>query len=409
VARKKTSEHIEKVNLIGKQNSQMSLFEEQEKKIEKGDLLEYRIKRLFFAMGYFSKIGILVTTSQDDNSDPITDLDVYGIYLHKNFSKKTIWADCKSGNAQPLARIPWIAGIREMAHVDQALFVKKGIRLTTKKFASNYGIQILDLDNIEKLENDYSIEKNDWRGSWNPQVQQEQSRILTKIMVPENTFYKRLGKFMSTDYWTLDKYTKIKKIITALKELSSRIQYPMEQREINSLKWSIFQMINLFMLATLEICNEVYYLSNEDRKIMIFEGLATGTIPSNKVDEIVKATNGIIDAVYNQFNANSSQRKNNLQFKMNPPDYADAYIDFIERIIDKPLEYFDVLRFMDFTFMEYDLNMKEYNKDELSKLFGACDKLISSEKTIIHFICYVTRIPKDIFMLLNVKAADSPQ
>lgn len=407
MAKKKTNEQIETENLLVDQNSQMTLFVEKEKKLDKGDLLEYRIKRLFFAMGYFSKIGVLVTTSQDDNSDPITDLDVYGIYLHKNFSKKTIWADCKSGSAQPLARIPWIAGIREMAHIDQALFVKKGIRLNTKKYASKFGIQILDLDNIEKLENDYSIKSNDWRGSWNPQVQQEQSRILTKIMVPENSFYKRLGKFMSTDYWTQDKYTKIKKIITALKELSSRIHYPMEQKEINSLKWSIFQLINLFMLATLEICNDIYYLSNEDRKNIIYDGLTTGTIPLNKVDEIVKATNGIIDAVYNQFNANPSQRQNNLQFKMNPPDYSNAYIDFIERIIDKPLEYFDILRFMDFTFMEYDLNMKAYNKIELNNLFGECNKLINSEKTIIHFMCYATRIPKDIFMLLNFQVDDN--
>ena len=102
------------------------------KNVSKGELLEYQIKRLFFFMGYFSKTNIIIQTSSDEPYDIVTDLDVYGIYVHYDFSLKTIWADCKSGAAQEINRVAWLMGIKEMIDVDDILFVKKGTKISTK-------------------------------------------------------------------------------------------------------------------------------------------------------------------------------------------------------------------------------------------------------------------------------------
>lgn len=83
-----------KKNLNNDEN-QMSFAEKKEttqvdnKQIRnKGELLEYQIKRLFFFMGYFCKNNIIIQTSTDEPYDIVTDLDVYGIYIHTDFSKK---------------------------------------------------------------------------------------------------------------------------------------------------------------------------------------------------------------------------------------------------------------------------------------------------------------------------------
>lgn len=101
----------------------------------KGDMLEYRLKRLIFAMGYIPKKGVIIKTEPNEKADIITDLDVYGVYFHKNFTSKTIWADCKSGKDKPLERLSWIMGIRESIDVDDVMYVKRGVRLSTSQFA----------------------------------------------------------------------------------------------------------------------------------------------------------------------------------------------------------------------------------------------------------------------------------
>ena len=43
------------------------------KNVNKGELLEYQIKRLFFFMGYFPKTNIIIQTSSDEPYDTVTD------------------------------------------------------------------------------------------------------------------------------------------------------------------------------------------------------------------------------------------------------------------------------------------------------------------------------------------------
>lgn len=73
----------------------------------------------------------------------------------------------------------------------------------------------------------------------------------------------------------------------------------------------------------------------------------------------------------------------------------------IFRIIEQPLCYFDILRFLDFTLLEYDLNNEQYNEEELEAIFNNTAELLKSAKTFLHFVCHITNIPKEIFVLLN--------
>lgn len=397
--------------ITGKKNhstNQMSIFDEknqsykkQVKKISKGELLEYRLKRLIFSMGYYPKIGVLLKTSQEEISDMITDLDVYGFYVHKNFSSKTIWADCKSGQAKALERISWIIGVKQLAKIDEVIFVKKGVRSNTREFARKSGVQILDLEILDKLEKDFCIDPSDWSGSWNPKTQMNQLVTFQKINIPNGDRFKKIGNFIASGYWTFDEYSKIKKCITALRQLAEIEQFPLAPDQKTSINWAIFELINLFLLATLNISRELYYFADKDKKETIINGLISGEISPKMREGIVEATYKIAHSIILQQIPNYDKKIQIPNIGLNPPKYSEAYIDLVLRITNNPLKYFDILRFLDFVFMEFDLQSKEIDFSILQKIFPNCDDLIISAKTIIHFICNITGLRKELFKILK--------
>ncbi len=372
------------------------------KNVNKGELLEYQIKRLFFFMGYFPKTNIIIQTSSDEPYDTVTDLDVYGIYIHSDFSKKTIWSDCKSGAAQEINRVAWLTGIKEMIEVDDILFVKKGTKLSTKLFANAKNIQIVDLSIIEDMEKRYGIKSNDWRGSWNPQIQNENINTFKNISAPNNLIYKRIFKFINTHYWAIeDNFTKCKKTITALRDLASLAELPLVLKEKRAIRWAVYQLSSMLMLPMLQICRQVQYFTNEDKIDIIILGLIYGSNSKSKIDDILKVTNNIARKTLYKYCGGENKLIDLPEIKLSQPEYTEAFVNMIFRIIEQPLSYFDILRFLDFALSQYDLENQQYDIKELSEIFNNTDDLLKSTKTFLHFICHITNMPKEVFVLLN--------
>ncbi|PDZ66511.1 hypothetical protein [Bacillus thuringiensis] len=369
--------------------------------IPKGTLLEYRVKRLMFYMGYYPKVNIDIRTSYEEPSDIITDLDVYGIYIHKDFTLKTLWADCKSGGVKIHDRISWIKGIMNAIQINDVLFIAGGVRTSVKQYARTSGIQILDLSVLDKLEHDYEIKKDDWRGSWNPSTQYNMITTLSKIAIPTNEIYKKIVKFISSDYWVLDNFSKFKKAITALRELSTVSQFPLNEGEMNSVKWAVYELVNLVLLAVLNISKELYYFTDAEKKETILDGLTSGEVSNQKRKEIFdaafKVAYGMVKSQVPEFSPPVQMPVINL----NPPGYSEAFYDLILRVTNNPFNYYDLLRFLDLLFMEYDLQSKKIDSVVMKEMFPDYEKLIIGAKTVLHFICNTTNIPREYFQLIN--------
>lgn len=372
------------------------------KTVNRGVLLEYRIQRLLFHMGYFSKVGIELRTSQEIDSEIITDLDVYGVYIHKDFRYKTVWADCKSGRARPLERISWLKGIKETNEIDDIFFVKGGVKSTIKNFARKLDIQILDTSLLDRLERNFSIVQDDWSGSWNPEIQLNKLKNFSKLTVPSNDIYKRISKFISTDYWSMDKYTKIKKCITAFRELANVPLEGLTKEQVITIKWGIYELTTLFVLSLLNIIRELYYFSDYERRNSLRDGLVSGEISIKKRTELVTASYHLafelMRAQNPEFIPPASFTK---MVSISPPSYFEELDDLLARIINNPLGYFDILRILDYMLMEYDLQEKEYDFDRLNNMFGDLEDKTKGIKTILHFICQITGIPKSYFKIIS--------
>ncbi|EPR12046.1 hypothetical protein [Ruminiclostridium papyrosolvens] len=369
--------------------------------VSSGSLLEYRIKRLLFAMGYYSKVGILIKTTQDDLADTITDLDVFGTYIHKDFTSRTIWADCKSGQARPLERISWIKGVMNTINVDSVIFVKGGVRNSTKQYARKSGIQVLDLQSIEKLESDYAIKPNDWRGSWNPNTQGNKLILFQKLNAPSNEPFRKIADFIGCDYWTYDNYTRIKKTLTAIRQLAQVTDISFTKEQTTNLKWAIYELVSLFVHALLNICKELYYFPDEEKKSTVYDGLISSEISAKKREEIIEAVFKTAYSIVQKQIPDFKPPEQNPKFNLNPPSYFEAFYDLVLRITNNPLGYYDILRFFDFVLMEYDLQEKKIIDSELLKIFNNCDDIITGTKTILHFLCQITGINRGYFQIIS--------
>lgn len=367
------------------------------KSVTKGILLEYRIQRLFFAMGYYSKTGIIVKTNQDLNSDVITDLDVYGTYVHKNFTAKRIWADCKSGKAKPLERISWLKGVRATIKIDDIVFVKSGVRTATKQFAHKSGIMVLDEAILTKLETDYEVDTNDWSGPWNPSSQQDMIKRLREIDRARNGICARTGNYISSAYWCLDEYARIKKCMTAIGQLSEFEQVCQSEPDKKTIKWAILQLIPMFVLATLNICRDLYFLSDTEKKESIKTNLISSEIPINRRAEIVNATYRIAMGIIQQQYPAAQLPQLDSSLGFTPPPYFDKYYDLILRITGRPNQYFDVLRLLDYSLQEYVLNDTPMDVDALQRRIPAFSEARIGVKTILHFIIDTCKVPQSFF------------
>ncbi|MCP3746730.1 hypothetical protein [Paenibacillus sp. A3M_27_13] len=369
--------------------------------VNAGYQLEYRIKRLAFFMGYFPRVGVELRTAYDNESDVITDLDVYGTYVHKDFTRKTLWADCKSGKVEVHKRLSWIKGILTEAEISNVIFVAPRVRTAVKEFARKSDIQILDLSLISKLENQFGIKDKDWRGSWNPKTQFNKINKLTQIKAPQEEANRKIAKFISSDYWVNDNYSKVKKSITALRDLSLLCELALGEEEKATVKWAVFELVSLFTLAVFDIAREIYYFHDTEKRDTIHAGLTSSDMSNKRRSEVfdtaVRVAYSFVKGQYPDLILPDKFPN----FNLTPPGYFESFYDLLLRITNNPLGYYDVLRFFDFVLMEYDLQGKIIDEKELRSLFNNYDDVIMGAQTILHFLCRVTNLPQSLFQLIK--------
>jgi hypothetical protein len=162
-------------------------------------------------------------------------------------------------------------------------------------------------------------------------------------------------------------------------------------------------MTTLFTLAAFNICREVYYLSDNDKKVIIEEGMISGEISAKKRAEIVDATYKMAIGLVKQQIPDFQPVQLDTGINIMAPEYNDKFIDLVSRITNNPLGYFDVLRALDFILMEYDLNEKPIDEDEVKKLFDNFNQIKGGIKTILHFVCDVSGIPTSFFRIIAKK------
>lgn len=128
-----------------------------------GEVYEYRVARLFFALGFFVRRGRDILTV--NALDKATDLDVLAIRYSVPFRREIQIAECKDAvNAGPLDRIFWLNGVKQFVSADRATLVRRGTRWNIKDFAKGAGVEILDFPRLAEMEASLGIKDGDAPG-----------------------------------------------------------------------------------------------------------------------------------------------------------------------------------------------------------------------------------------------------
>lgn len=369
--------------------------------IPDGTILEFRLRRLLFYMGYLPKGNIQIRTSQDTDGLEVTDLDAFGVYIQKDFNSKNIWVDCKSGKIKANERITWIKGVLKTFEIDEVLFVAPNVRTEIKKHAKNSNIQITNSDGISALEKSYDVPENNWRGSWNYENIIPLSTTFSKITIPENTQYKKIHQFIYSDYWNQTPYANLKKIITALRFIKTVDGLPLKPIQQKSIKWAKYELINLFALTLLNISREIQYFSVIEREQVLIDSFSAGDIPDTKRTEFFDAAMRIAFS-YVQHQIPEFKMPDSIpKFQLKPPGYIEVLIDIINRIIKQPKKFYDILRFLDYILMEYDLNKNKVVHEDLIEIFGDYSNLKYGSKSIITALSTIVDFDKKEFSFFN--------
>lgn len=115
-----------------------------------GDVLEYRVMRLFAWQGYFVRRGVDIYT--EGFQSQATDIDVLAVKLTSPFRKHLQIVECKSGKVGPLDRIFWLSGVKQYVGAEHATLVREDTKQDIKAFARRNGIEFLDLKTLVALE-----------------------------------------------------------------------------------------------------------------------------------------------------------------------------------------------------------------------------------------------------------------
>ena len=367
------------------------------KQIEKGNLLEFRAKRLLFYMGYYAVHNILIKTSNDQFSDEVTDLDVLGIQYTNDFRNSTIWMDCKSGKIKTMERLTWINGVKNYLNIDEVLFIANS-KKSALDYASQLNIQIFDQQVFDGIEKRFNINTNNWYGSWNPEIMLSINQQFKEITI-SGVGIKKISDFITSDYWIYDTFTGIKKTISALRELS-RIPYEvLNVTEKQAFKWSVYQLTILLTNSILKVNREVFYLEKTKREEYIDQKLIASDIPINRRNEIFNSAVYLISEKLK--NSNPELATTSLDVNVSPPQYAEALNNVVERLISFPKYADDIMRTMDLLFMEFDLLDKPLDKEIINGLLPNYEDNVIGIKIIIHFIIGNSGIDKKLYKLLG--------
>jgi len=174
------------------------------------------IQKVFWSMGMWSRIDIPIVIYEDDNvrgkvkKHYLTDIDVYGELLQKDFSIKRSIADCKSGNnVKIFERLFWLKGVKEYFGASQAYLVKKSISSKAKIFMPK--LDIIGVDDLALLELVKIYHTNSLL-----LYSEEYYSELDKIIQSYDNEYKKIYEYLTTRYWFTESNISMKVLLSML-------------------------------------------------------------------------------------------------------------------------------------------------------------------------------------------------
>jgi|GEM_PF-2440753 len=365
-------------------------------RISEGEILEYRMQRLFFYLGYFTRRRITLKSYFYPEKSDITDLDIIGITFSNNFYPNVIIGECKSGAKEStIDRILWISGLRRYFSSNQAFIARKHISQKIKDFAREMNVLAFDYNRIFELEKDLGI-IDDWMGSHDLNYYQPRLKGYYQRISQENKL-SRIYWFIRSEFWYTNNSIRLKKLITASEILSKYNRLIVEAELREALKWLIYESAILFSVSVLYLCGEVFSLTSEERERYIDHKMMYGLVPPEETKKIIELAYKVVNAKVREKTGEGLPRSEMLM-EIPIPSFTSNLIELVERLLAKPKQAVEIPRFLDIALYEYCLKDKEVDEKVLKRIFPHDFNLILKlSKNILNFIIKNCNLAEEFF------------
>ena len=294
------------------------------------------MQKIFWAMGMWSRIDIPIVIYEDDNQRGamkkhyLTDIDVYGEFVEKDFSIERSIADCKSGgNVKIFERLFWLRGVKEYFGASQAYLVKKSISSKAKIFMPKLDIIGVDNETLFEFEKIYHT-------LMLPIYSEKYYCELDKIIQGYNNEYKKIFDYLMTRYWFTEPNISMKVLLSML---SKRDFYKCLDKTNKSHRYLLMETCIMFTRTVLSCCRYVLTRDVINLEQSVVEYIHGGVDGFNtKMNMVREINNELKDVLCNV------QLGNSVLIK---PKYFEDLVRLIAVILGETNNVKDILSYME--------------------------------------------------------------
>lgn len=296
-----------------------------------GDPLEYRVVRLFVHMGYFARRGRDIYTV--GRLDTATDLDVLAIRYAEPFRREVQIAECKIGGEGPLDRVFWLSGVKRYVDANSATLVRASTKWNIKDFATEVGVEILDLPHLDTLERNLGIDSTLWLGS------SDRAYFITQLdewnrAIVRDANTRELFQTLAGEVRFHDPFGGINYLLHQLRALTRDLKEHRFASE-SLTRFLLAESVAQLSLFLMRIAEMTVGLSAEDRAGLIQKGLTYGHMDKPLIDRLFRNAKRITTEVIKHHTGRDVAIDDTL-FRMPESPNVKEVESVVEKLVAQP-------------------------------------------------------------------------
>ena len=368
-----------------------------------GEAMEYRIARLFVWQGYVVRRGREIVTAA--SLDRATDLDVLALRYREIFSKESIIVESKTGGEGPLDRVFWLSGVKTFVEADRALLFRRPTKWNIKDFAKRVGVEIIDLDWIERMESVYVRDAKLWPGlcdpefihprldAWNAMLRRDSKfRELYLTLAAESRFD---SPFAAVNFWIHHLRGLTRNWAAAKKEGRDFVAF------------LLADAVGQFSLFLMRIAQFGADLKPDDRHGLVEKGLTYGELDPVLAKKVFDHAYRLSKATLREYLTRDVPLDQGL-FTIPRPDHVDAVAAIVEDIVGRPAQATTFAQIADLILAEGFLKGNR-NQGLLRQIFPA-DGLaarVALVRSYLVTLASIGAIPDDVKQILDSRPSET--
>jgi hypothetical protein len=365
--------------------------------MDQGTLHEYRLKRLYFYMGYLTRRGVTLLPVFGPGAIKIADVDVLAVQFLPGFRPHLLIGECKSGErAGTIDRFLWMRGLRQYLQADEVFVAKTRFSHGTNILAREWDILAIDDSRLEELEEVWVPDPTLWIGSHDHQHFYSKHRGQYDKVVKNDPALKKVFSFARSEFWYTPNPLRLKRTIRHIDDLAASLVGDWNTDDVAyTQRWLLMELIVLLSASTLWLCHQCFPLSRADRASYIRQVLTAGLLPREELEKIRRAAQQYISARVRDVTGQQSLFTAGDD-GIAPPAYSEGLLDIVERLLAREKSAIRVPRLLDLVVYQVLLKGGGLPADMLSAALGDdLDMTLKLAKNGVFFLINYTGLTKE--------------